>query len=71
MPNTFGVTEAGYVRCNAWVAAEQRECGLWVFLLAFRGGGIIEVAVSLDDKAAMEQLTLPAELIEYLGIFQR
>jgi hypothetical protein len=57
--------------CNHWIAAKHRECGIWLFLFAVRGGGVIEVAVSLDDKRAMAHLTTPAELIEYLGIFDR
>ena len=71
VPKTFGVTEAGFVRCNHWIDAERRECGLWIFLLSIRGGAIVCAAVSLDEKRAMEQLSTPAELVEYLGIFHR
>lgn len=71
IPNTFGVSEAGYVRCNHWIDAERRECGLWIFLFNVRGGGIVTAAVSLVEKDAMSHLTTPAELIEYLGIFRR
>lgn len=71
IPNTFDVTEAGYVRCNHWVDADRAECGLWIFLFNVRGGGVVTVAVSLEEKAAMTYLTTPAELIEYLGIFHR
>lgn len=85
IPNTFGVTEAGFVRClhaadtnnrrdvDHRGGAPQRpvECGLWVFLLNIRGGGIVVAAVSLAEREAMSHLTTPAELIEYLGIFHR
>ena len=82
VPNTFSVTEAGFVRCAHIINRHDRvrrddtpvatlECGLWVFLLAIRGGGVVSVAVSLDDKRAMAELTTPAELLDYLGIFHR
>lgn len=71
IPNTFDVTEAGFVRCHHWVDAERRECGLWVFIMSIRGGGIIVAAVSLDEKRRMKHLSTPAEMIRYLGIFTR
>lgn len=85
IPNTFGVTEAGFIRCAHETDVNHRrdvehgdgprqrpvECGLWVFLLNIRGGGTVVAAVSLDEKRAMEHLSTPAELIEYLGIFHR
>lgn len=71
IPNTLDVTEAGYIRCHHWIAAERRECGLWIFLYAIRGGGLVVASLSLDEKRAMAHLTTPAEIIEYLGIFRR
>jgi hypothetical protein len=71
IPNTFDVTEAGFVRCNQWIQAERRECGHWVFILAIRGGGVVAAAVNLEERRAMKVLSTPAEMIRYLGIFTR
>jgi hypothetical protein len=74
MPNTFDVTEAGFTQCREWVHDSHRrhECGLWVFVLAIRGGGIIVAAVSPDERRTMRaSLSTPAEMIRYLGIFTR
>lgn len=73
MPNTFDVTEAGFTQCREWVHDSHRrhECGLWLFLFAIRGGGIVAAAVSPEEKRAMKDLSTPAEMIEYLGIFTR
>jgi hypothetical protein len=73
MPNTFDVTEAGFTQCREWVHDSHRrhECGLWVFVLAIRGGGIIVAAVSPDERRTMRELSTPAEMIRYLGIFTR
>jgi hypothetical protein len=71
IPNTFEVTEAGFVRCAHWIKEERRECNRWVFLYAVRGGGIVVAEVTLHEKDAMERehLTTPSEMIDYLGIF--
>jgi hypothetical protein len=71
IPNTFDVNESGFKRCGDWIEAEQRECGLWIFLYAIRGGGIVTAGVSLDEKRAMRSLSTPAQMIKYLGIFHR
>ena len=73
MPNTFDVTEAGFTQCREWVHETQRrhECGRWLFIFAIRGGGIIAAAVSPEEKRAMKNLSTPAEMIRYLGIFTR
>ena len=72
IPNTFHVTEAGFVRCQHHVrhGAQWHDCGRWVFLYAIRGGGVVVAEVSLDEKRAMERLTTPAEMLEYLGAFR-
>lgn len=51
--------------------ADAPMCGRWVFLLAVRGGGIIVAEVSKDDRLAMEGLSTPAEMLEYLGVFKQ
>lgn len=63
--------ESGFLRCEHYIGAEHRECGLWVFILAIRGGGCIVAEVSLDEKTEMEELVTPAQMIEYLGIFDQ
>lgn len=64
------IPESGFIRCSHWLAGERRECGRWVFLYAVRGGRNVVAEVSLDDLKAMEALSTPAEMIEYLGIFE-
>lgn len=46
-------------------------CDRWVFLYAIRGGGIVTAAVTLEEKRAMEDLSTPTEMIDYLGIMER
>lgn len=46
-------------------------CSRWVFLYAIRGGGLVVARVDPDERRAMRQLSTPAEVIEYLGIFPR
>lgn len=69
IPNTFGVTEAGFIRCAHWLPDERRECNCWIFLFAIRGGGIVVAEVSPEEKATMDELSTPTEMIDYLGIF--
>lgn len=68
--NAFDLTESGFIRCNHWVEAERRECGLWVFAYAVRGGRVVVARVTLDEKRAMKQLQTPAQMIDYLGIWK-
>lgn len=69
--DTFDINESGFIRCGKWIAEEQRECGRWVFLYAIRGGKVVVAEVSLDERRAMRKLATPAQMIEYLGIFER
>lgn len=46
-------------------------CGRWVFLLVVRGGRTMVFEVSKDDRMAMEGLSTPAEMLEYLGVFKK
>jgi hypothetical protein len=71
IPNTFDIPESGFIRCSHWIGEERRECGRWVFLYAVRGGKVVVAEVTLEDKKLMRRLQTPAEMIEYLGIFQR
>lgn len=70
LPRTFHVPESGFIRCQHWLANERRECGRWIFLYAIRGGRCVVAEVSLDDYRKMAVLSTPAEMIEYLGIFE-
>lgn len=71
IPSTFHVLECGFIRCNHWHAESKSECGRWVFALAVRGGKIIVAEVALDEIEGMRKLGTPAEIIDYLGIFER
>lgn len=71
IPNTFEVNESGFVRCPKWIAAEERECGAWLFLLAIRGDGVIVCEVTLADKEKMRRLDTPAAMVSYLGLFEK
>jgi hypothetical protein len=66
----FDFNEVGFIPCRHWMGDEKRECGRWIFLFAIRGGGIIEVEVwDMADKDKIKELSTPAQMIEYLGIF--
>ena len=68
--NSVRITESGFIQCPHWIAAERRECGLWVFILPFRGGRAIVVEVTEDDTDAMSELQTPAAMLDFLGIFE-
>jgi hypothetical protein len=68
-PTKVEINDTGFIRCDHWIASERRECGRWIFLLAVRGGGAIVAEVTLDDKAAMRKLSTPAQMLDYLGLF--
>jgi hypothetical protein len=70
IPATFDIPEHGFVRCSHWVGLEHRECGRWVFLFAIRGGRAVIAEVELREKDEMKRLTTPAEMLDYLEIFQ-
>jgi hypothetical protein len=63
--------ESGFLRCEHWIAAEHRECGRWIFIYAIRGGGCVVAEVSMDERDEMDELLTPAQMIEYLGIFDQ
>lgn len=69
VPHNFRVTESGYIRCQKWLGAE--ECGAWVYLFAVRGGGIVAAAVTLEEMRELERLATPAEIIDFLGIWEQ
>jgi hypothetical protein len=60
--------DVGFVRCTAWTGA--RDCGAWVFVKRFRGGGVMVASVSREEKDALSKLT-HAEIIDALGIFDQ
>lgn len=45
------------------------ECGLWVFILAIRGSGVVVAQVSLDEMEEMRELHTPMAMLEYLRIW--
>lgn len=61
--------DAGIVRCDAR-AASGGLCGRWTFVYAIRERGSIAVALRVDDIAAIEQMSTPAEVLDYLRIFR-
>jgi len=69
IPRTSQINETGFIRCPHWIADERRECGRWVFLFSVRGGGAIVAEVALDEQRTIEELSTPAAMLEYLGIF--
>lgn len=68
LPNLFSIDESGAVRCNKWVRGQQ-ECGKWVWVMSFRGGGNLVVDVSLEDLKRLKNMDTPSQRIAYLGIF--
>lgn len=69
-PHVLDFNESGFFRCQKWIAEEKRECGLWSFVLALRGDGVIVCEVTLADKERMKKLDTPAAMINYLRIFE-
>ena len=69
IPSTFHILECGFVRCNHWNGLERRECGLWVFAFAIRGGRLVVARVELNEIDSMRKLVTPSEIIDYLGIW--
>lgn len=71
IPNTFRVTESGFIRCSHWDGRVKTECGNWVFVYVFRGGSAIAAEVTLKEQREMERMTSPAEMFGFLGIFPK
>ena len=69
IPPKAEINDTGFLRCDRWMDGEGSECGRWVFMFAVRGGGAFVAEVTLDEKARMRQLSTPAEMLSYLGIF--
>lgn len=67
IPFTQRINETGFVRCGKWNA--QSECGLWVFVFAIRGNGVVVAQVSLDEMDEMRDLQTPTEMLSYLRIW--
>lgn len=61
--------EHGFVRCDHRINRGDPDCGLWVYVFAIRGGGIIVAQVELKEKTTMEELATPTAIIDYLDIF--
>jgi hypothetical protein len=45
------------------------RCGLWVFIFAIRGAGVVVAQVSLDEMEEMRELQTPTAMLEYLRIW--
>ncbi|MDP9176693.1 MAG: hypothetical protein M3O61_03335 [Gemmatimonadota bacterium] len=58
------------ISCKQWIQAERRECHRWILIVHIRGGGNLVVDVSLEELRDLEQLATPAEMLDYLEIFQ-
>lgn len=72
IPEDQNIPEHGFVRCKHWCTdgrSRGHECGHWVFILAIRGGGTIIAQVELNEMRAMEDLSTPTAMLDYLGIF--
>ena len=70
LKNIVNIDETGSIRCSHWIAEEHRECGLWIWVVSFRGGGYLVADVSLEDLKHLKTLSTPSERIAYLGIFE-
>lgn len=68
IPRTQVFTEAGFVRCGAWMADEQRECGRWLWAMVVRGGGCLLVEVDLREIDRLLELVTPAAMLAELGV---
>lgn len=66
----FHIGEHGMIRCKHWIADKGHECGRWIFILGVRGGSNIVAEVYPDERARMTNLSTPAELLDFLGIFE-
>lgn len=71
LPNTVHIVESGFIRCNHIIGPARLECGRWVFVFVVRGGKSIVVEVKLSEIEAMKRLGTPAEMLDYLGVFER
>lgn len=69
IPSLCAIDESGSMRCSKWIAAAKIECGRWIWVMSFRGGGNLVVEVSLEDLKRLKNLSTPSERIAYLGIF--
>jgi hypothetical protein len=69
IPSLVALDESGSIRCNKWIDGAKIECGRWIWVMAFRGGGNLVVEVSLEDLKRLKNLSTPAERIAYLEIF--
>jgi hypothetical protein len=69
--NSWHPLESGLIRCDKWIAEEKRECGLWIFVYVVRGGKCVIAEVRQDEASHLSELTTPAEVIDYLQIFEQ
>lgn len=69
--NNWHPLESGLIQCSKWIADEKRECGLWIFAFVVRGGKCVIAEVTQAETSRLAELTTPAEVIDYLGIFEQ
>lgn len=69
--NNWHPLESGLIQCSKWIAEEKRECGLWIFAFVVRGGKCVIAEVTQAETSRLAELTTPAEVIDYLGIFEQ
>lgn len=68
----FSIDESGSVRCPKWIAdtkTQGHECGRWIWVMSFKGGGNLVVDVTLEDLKRLKNMDTASQRIAYLGIF--
>jgi len=75
VPDVFGTTEDGFVRCTKLVDAgsvgrgnKLPRCDRLVFLISVRGGGNFVVEVTEAERDALMKMSSPFERLMYLDI---
>lgn len=75
IPDAFGVTEDGYLRCNKLIDAGSQgtgqrlpRCEKTVFLVGVRGGGVFVFEVNEHERDQLMAMSSPFERLTFLGI---
>jgi hypothetical protein len=68
-PNNVRFDSRGSRRCDHWIDAEKRQCGLWIYLIAVEGGGVVVADVTVDELNEIQHLKSGTEIIDFLGIW--
>lgn len=65
IPARARINETGFVICGG----DKGRCGLWVFIFAIRGSGVVVAQVTPDEMEEMRDLQTPTAMLDYLQIF--